>query len=247
MRKLLVFQHVPFEPLGLLDSMFRSAGLRIRYVNFHRDGESRVPVDRYHGLVVLGGPMSADATDDFAHLGFEQEAIRHGIDAQMPLLGICLGAQLMAASLGARVLRGTAPEFGWTRIVTTAAGARDPLLRHIEGSAPIFQWHSDTFELPVGAQLLASSPTCANQAIRIGENAYGLQFHLEADARLIHRWLALREDLPVGDARSRLDAAATQRETRRYLPAAGRLAKAVFGAFIERFFAPRRRLAHPSR
>jgi GMP synthase (glutamine-hydrolysing) len=248
MRKLLVFQHVPFEPLGTLDRRFKEAGFRIRYVNFHRDGDAQLQVERYHGLVVLGGPMSADQFDRFAHLAIEQDAIRRAIGLSMPVLGICLGAQLMAASLGGRTLRGTAVEYGWTPVESTSDGRADPLFRHFEGEERIFQWHSDTFTLPFGAVHLASSPSCRYQAFRVGDCAYGLQFHLEADEALISRWLASRRASPeLGGVAAAIDADETMRETSSYMPRASKLAGNVFDTFIEQFFSVRRRRAQPSR
>lgn len=248
MRKLLVFQHVPFEPLGTLDRRFREVGFRIRYVNFHRKGDTRVRVDRYHGLVVLGGPMSADQSDRHPHLGYERDAIREAIRHQLPVLGICLGAQLIALALGARTLRGAAPEFGWSTVMPTEAGRNDPLIGHFRGRERIFQWHSDTFTLPQGATQLARSAHCEQQAFRYGESVYGFQFHLEADRALIRRWLGTRQQLDELERRGlELDPDAIDEETDAHMPGASRLARAVFGEFIDRFYGLRRRLALPSR
>lgn len=248
MRKLLVFQHVAAEPLGVLDPMFRDAGFRIRYVNFHRSETARVSLGRYHGLVVLGGPMAADDTDRYPHLDYEKDVIRAAIDADLPLLGICLGAQLMAACMGGRTRRGAAPEFGWTRVEPTAEGVDDPLFAHFTASESIFQWHSDTFTLPDGAVHLAQSKTCAFQGFRIGECAYGVQFHLEADAALIRRWIASREQVPeLANGAVAFDAEAALLATHRHMQRSASLAAGVFGEFIERFFRFRRRRALPSR
>lgn len=248
MRKLLVFQHVPFEPLGVLDRMFREAGFRIRYVNFHRDDKIDVAIGRYNGLVVLGGPMSADDTERHPHLKFERAAIVRVVELGMPVLGICLGAQLMAASFGGQVLRREAIEFGWRRVTPTPGGTADPLMRHLGSGAEIFQWHSDTFTLPPVAQHLAASHDCRHQAFRIGECAYGLQFHLEADRALIRRWLDAKRHVAELERRGvRIDRGLVERETAANLPQAGRLARLVFGEFIDRFYRWRRRLALPSR
>lgn len=248
MRKLLVFQHVPFEPLGLLDPMFRQAGFRVRYVNFHRSGDTHVPVERYSGLVVLGGPMAADETDRYPHLAVEQAAIRLAIDLEMPVLGICLGAQLIASSCGARPLRGAAPEFGWSAVTPTAEGRGDALFRHFDGAQPIFQWHADTFTPPAGAVHLATSPACDYQAFRIGEHAYGFQFHLEADEALIRRWVASRQNVGViASGAVAVDADTLHVATEHNIARSKRLAEAVFGEFIARFFGFRRRRAQPSR
>ncbi len=122
MRKLLVFQHVPFEPLGTLDGQFRAAGFRIRYLNFSRLADTRPDVGRYHGLVVLGGPMSANEFDRYPHLNIEVDAIRQAVDAGIPVLGICLGAQLIACALGGRVRQNPVKEIGWFKVRPTAAG-----------------------------------------------------------------------------------------------------------------------------
>jgi GMP synthase (glutamine-hydrolysing) len=248
MRKLAVFQHVPFEPLGTLNAQFKESGFRIRYVNFDRQPAARISIARYNGLVVLGGPMAADQTDRHPNLSYEKDAIREAAALGIPVLGICLGAQLIAASLGGRTLRGSAPEFGWTRVAPTDAGRQDPLIGHFDAPEWIFQWHSDTFTLPRNAVLLASSEGCAHQAFRIGERVYGLQFHLEADRALIRRWLLnsrRRDDAPAGA--KALDFDETMDETTRYLPAATRLARNVFGAFVDSFYSIRRRRAMPSR
>lgn len=248
MRRVLVFQHVPFEPLGILNGMLKRAGLRIRYVNFNRSPEARPDPMDYHGLVILGGPMSAADTARHPHLEFEMDAIRDAVEAGMPVLGICLGAQLVAAALGGRVARNPVREIGWYAVTPTDAGRADPLFSRFDGSERIFQWHRDTFTLPRGAVHLASSPTCANQAFRFGENVYGLQFHLEADEALINRWLntpahqkMLKRMPPHVDAQRIRD------ETRRRIGRSLSLGGALFGEFIERFHGRRRRMSLPSR
>lgn len=248
MRRMLVFQHVAHEVLGTLDPMLRDAGFRIRYVNFGRQGDARPNVDRYHGLVVLGGPMNCDETARYPHLAMEVEAIRVAIERGMPVLGICLGAQLIARALDARVVANGAKEIGWYDVTATPAGAQDPLFRHLQGTEKIFQWHGDTFDIPEGAVHLASSPTCANQAFRYGENVYALQFHLEVDEPLITRWLhapvMAREIACLGPAFS---AERIMSETGHYMPRSLALGANFFGEYIHRFHVRRRRVALPSR
>ena len=248
MRKLLVFQHVAFEPLGTLDAQFRTAGFRIRYVNFARPDAPVPDVRRYHGLVVLGGPMSLSQTDRYPHLAVEIDAIRTALDASMPVLGICLGAQLLAGALGGRVFANPVKEIGWYGITPTPHGTVDPLFCCFAGTEQIFQWHSDTFSLPHGAVHLAASAQCANQAFRFSDYAYGLQFHLEADEALIERWLRtpvhVRELRALGNA---IDPLRIQAQTRRYIGRAQVLSREVFGSFIRRFYRRKRRIALPSR
>lgn len=248
MRKLLVFQHVPYEPLGTLDAQFRDAGFRIRYVNFARFERVALDVRRYNGLVVLGGPMSVNDTDRYPHLREEMDALRVAIEAGLPVLGICLGAQLIAAALGAVVVRNPVKEIGWSTVRPTSAGSRDPLFEHLGKTEQIFQWHGDTFRLPEGSELLARTDACRNQAFRHGGNVYGLQFHLEVDQALIRRWLstpAMKHEIEALDGA--VKAETVLEETSRYITRSMRLSHAVFSTFIDRFFGWRRRLALPSR
>lgn len=234
MRKLLVFQHSAREPLGVFDPMLRRAGFRIRYVNFSREPGQRPDVSRYNGLVVLGGPMNVDQSDRHPHLTTEIAAIREALARGIPILGICLGAQLLAAALGAHVRPHTVREIGWYPLNPTPDAEKDPLCRHLGEQQHVFQWHAYTFDLPPGAVHLASTPTCPNQAFRYGDRAYGLQFHLEADEHLIQRWLHVPEFRV--EAESAGPAHHVERildDTRSHSPAASMLSERVFGEFIE--------------
>ncbi len=233
MRKLLVFQHSAREPLGVFDPMLRRAGFRIRYLNFSRQPDQKADVSRYNGLIVLGGPMNVDQADRFPHLTTEIAAIQAALERGIPVLGICLGAQLLAAALGANVRPNNVREIGWYHLHPTAAAGGDPLCRHLDGSQYVFQWHAYTFDLPPGAIHLASTPTCPNQGFRYGDGAYGLQFHLEADEHLIQRWLH------VPEYRSEAEAAGPAhhldhilRDTHSHAAQALTLSERVFGEFI---------------
>lgn len=129
MRKLLVFQHSAREPLGVLDPMLRQAGFRVRYVNFSRDPGAQLDVRRYNGLIVLGGQMNVDQADQYPHLTTEISAIKEALRLEIPILGICLGAQLLAAALGANVRPNNVREIGWYRLHPTAAAQSDRLCR----------------------------------------------------------------------------------------------------------------------
>jgi len=237
MHKLLVFQHVASEPLGHLDPLLRESGVRIRYVNFGREPHATPDLRRYDGLVVLGGPMNVDEADRLPHLRFEMAAIREAMALERPVLGICLGAQLLAAAMGGVVHPNPVPEIGWYRLHARRAAHDDPLFRHFERQPQfVFQWHAYTFAPPPGAVRLAWTRNCRNQAYRLGERAWGLQFHLEADDALIGRWLgqpAGRSEIErYWDARriARIRAA-----TRQHLPVATALSNRVFGEFIRMF------------
>lgn len=191
MKSILVVQHVAHEPLGTLHALLRQGGFRIRYVNYARDPAVQVDVTRYDGLIVLGGPMSVYQAEQYPHLLAELDLIRRAIDAHKPVLGICLGAQLIAHALGATVGPMPALEIGWYDVDLNDDGSADPMLGELARSEPIFQWHRDGFTLPAGAVALASSRGCPVQAFRYGTSVYALQFHLEVDARMIDRWLDL--------------------------------------------------------
>ncbi|MFQ5699444.1 MAG: gamma-glutamyl-gamma-aminobutyrate hydrolase family protein [Myxococcota bacterium] len=248
MTRLLVFQHVPFEILGTLNPLFKSHGFRIRYMNFGRHPDAQPTLAGYEGLVVLGGPMSAYDSLSHPHLDTEVRAIESALGRGLPVLGICLGAQLLARALGARVRPHAHREIGWVEVTPTPAGRRDRLLRHLGEAAPVFQWHGDTFDLPSGAEHLASSRECAQQAFRYGESAYGLQFHLEVDRSLIERWLRMpiyqREIAEYGRG---LDPEEIRRETREKIPALERLADRCFSEFIALFGPHTRRSPAPHR
>ncbi|MFL6548622.1 MAG: glutamine amidotransferase-related protein [Povalibacter sp.] len=236
MRKLLVLQHVPSEPLGVLDPLLRAAGLRIRYVNFARDPFAQVDVSRYDGLIVLGGPMNVDQIESYPHLLHEIDVVRGALTREIPTLGICLGAQLLAAALGAHVHPNPVREIGWYPLQLSSSAKHDALFQHLDSSTPVFQWHAYTFTEPNDTVHLASSASCANQAFRYRDFAYGLQFHLEVDAALIRRWLQhselQRELEPLG---GETHARTVEAQTSEYLQRSQAQAAALFSAFIQRF------------
>jgi GMP synthase (glutamine-hydrolysing) len=248
MSRLLVFQHVAAEPLGTLDALIRSRGHRIRFHNFHRQPDSKPNLDRYRGLIVLGGPMNVEDQHRFPHLKTELETIDEALRLEKPVLGICLGAQLLAHALGAPVRRHDQQEIGWYDVITTPAGRSDRVLGALGERAPVFQWHSRTYDLPHGAQQLARSETCEQQAFRWSTAAYCFQFHLEADAALIERWLSgadHREELASAGAGA--DELVIRRQTADLIEGTQRLAHQVFDNFLDLVGRPARRITLPSR
>ena len=193
MSRILVFQHVAAEPLGTLDPLIRRRGHRIKFVNFERQPEAVPNMDRYRGLVVLGGPMNVEDREHRAHLKTEIKVIEQALAQGKPVLGICLGAQLLAHALGAPIRRHSCGEIGWFDLDTTLHGRDDAVTASLGTRSPVFQWHNYTFDIPAGATHLARTQRCENQAFRYGSNAYGFQFHLEVDPALVGRWL----DLPA--------------------------------------------------
>jgi GMP synthase (glutamine-hydrolysing) len=241
--KILVFQHVPYEPLGTLDPLLKESGFRIRYVNFGRNPDHRPTLDKYAALIVLGGPMSSEQIDTYPNLVTEVEIIREAVDRDMSVLGICLGAQLLAKALGGVVQRNPLREIGWYDVDLTAAGETDPVLSTFARCQRVFQWHEDGMSLPPGAVHLASSAASNIQAFRHGEHAYGLQFHLEVDSSLIERWLSVPENrATLQDETGRTDPDEIRAQTPGSIDALQSLSRATFLRWIDRFeLAPRRR------
>lgn len=248
MAKVLVFQHVAAEPLGTLDPMLRQRGHRIRYVNFHRDPGAQPRIDRYQALIVLGGPMMPDQHEQYPHLATEMRCIEAALKQDMPVLGICLGAQLLAHALGAPMRPARGWEIGWYDLEPTAHAATDRVFRSLTHPRPVFQWHGYTFDLPGGVAHLAKSELCSNQAFRYGDHAYGFQFHLELDERMINRWLNLPayiEELERSDVPH--DAGTIRKQTHALIKDSNALSQEVFGAFLAPLGEPAARHVLPSR
>ncbi len=188
-------QHVPYEGPGLIAATASQHGLALRLCHPYR-GEPLPAPEELDGLVVMGGPMGVGDTAEHPYLARESELIAAIVHTGRPVLGVCLGAQLLAHALGARVYRGERDEIGCGTVSLTAAGREDPVLGSVgTATLPVVHWHRDTFELPTDATLLASSELFAHQAFRVGARAYGLQFHVEVEGELARAW---RELLPGG-------------------------------------------------
>jgi GMP synthase (glutamine-hydrolysing) len=238
----MVFQHVAAEPLGTLHERIRARGHRIRFHNFQRHPDAQPSVERYHGLIVLGGPMNVMDQHRHPHLKTELLAIEAALRQEKPVLGICLGAQLLAHVLGAPVRRHCEQEIGWYDLITTAPGREDPVIAHLGEVAPVFQWHGCTYDLPSGAVQLARTDSCEQQAFRFGSNAYGFQFHMEADEAMIERWLgmpAYRDELAAADIGR--DEASIRAVTAARMAAMRPLAEITFNRFLDLVGRPLRR------
>lgn len=194
-RDWVALQHVPYEGPGLIAEAASRRGLELRLCHPYR-GESLPSWEELDGLVVMGGPMGVHDTAEHPHLALEVEWLAAMVHAGRPVLGVCLGAQLLAHALGASVYRGQQAEIGCGVVSLTGAGREDPVLGSTGAATlPVVHWHEDTFELPADASLLAGSSLFPHQAFRLGARAYGLQFHVEVDQELARAW---RELLPDG-------------------------------------------------
>ncbi|HLY50056.1 MAG TPA: type 1 glutamine amidotransferase [Solirubrobacteraceae bacterium] len=184
--KLLVLQHIACEPPGAYEDELRERGGEVTRVMVDQ-GEPLPELASFDGMIVMGGPMGAYEDDRLPWLRPEKKLIATAVKGGVPVWGVCLGAQLLAASLGAAVAPGPEPEIGVLPVYRTAAAERDPVFEALPERFLALQWHSDTFALPEGAVLLARSGAYENQAFRVGR-AYGLQFHIEIGTALAEEW-----------------------------------------------------------
>jgi len=190
MKAALVITHVSFEDLGSLDGVLRQAGLHIDYRDATTTSLDSLDPHAPDLLVVLGGPIGVYEQASYPFLTAEITLLRERLARQQPTLGICLGAQLMAAALGAKVYPGpSGKEIGWMPVFAPDGAAADnPLQPLFQPGLQVLHWHGDTFDLPAGARLLASSALYRHQAFAVGQHALALQFHPEAQVQSLRRW-----------------------------------------------------------
>lgn len=189
--RVLVLQHIACEPPGVFEDVLRERGADLHRVELD-EGEPLPDWRAFDAIVAMGGPMSATDDDELPWLTAEKQLIAEAVRADVPFFGVCLGVQLLAASLGARVYPGPEPEVGLLPVTLTGDGHDDPVFAGLPEELPTLQWHGDTFDLPDGAVLLATSPAYANQAFRY-RRAYGVQFHLEVSAEMAAEWAEVPE------------------------------------------------------
>lgn len=173
--KVRVLQHVPFEGLGSIGPWLAARGAQVAFTRFYQS-EALPGLDGIDLVIAMGGPMSVNDEEAYAWLKSEKAFIREAVRRGLPVLGVCLGAQLLASALGARVYANACKEIGWFPV--QALPAAGDVFR-FPAQAVVFHWHGETFDLPAGAVPLAQSAGCRNQAYQVGPNAIGLQFHLE--------------------------------------------------------------------
>lgn len=182
-------EQVASEHLDMLAEPLASGGLQIETLKVHRGESVPETIGEDCGLIVLGGPMNVDDVEAHPHLEDQVALIRRAVADDRPVLGICLGAQLLAKALGASVYRASTSEVGWGEVELTEEGLSDRIFNGLPNPLPVFQWHVDTFDLPSGAVRLATSKECANQSFRYGRRTYGFQFHCEVGEEMASEWL----------------------------------------------------------
>ncbi len=195
MKNILILQHEPHEGLGAWDPLFKSQGRRVVFRNLFA-GE-KVPLEEelceWEGIVLMGGAMSANDENKLDFIRDELKMIPQAIELKIPLLGVCLGSQLIAKALGAKISRGTQKEIGWHPLQLGISCSKDNLFGGLSGPVMMFQWHGETFELPSGSIHLAKSALYPNQAFRYADRIYGLQFHCEMTDSMIREWVKVGE------------------------------------------------------
>ena len=224
--KVQIVQHIECEGPGYLDDFLHNNGIEYEIARIY-EGE-QLP-DNFDALIVLGGPMNVYAEERYPYLKRLNTTIKNFVIAGGHYLGFCLGGQLLAKALGAKVRKNQTKEIGNFEIQLTDGGVEDPLFKGFDTVFPALEWHGDTFEIPTGALKLVESELCANQAFRF-KNAYGLQFHLEATPEMLAEWAKVYEDELTEEG---IDARALIEETKRkadnYRELSNRLLTNLFG------------------
>ena len=193
--RILVFEHHPSSPAGLVGERMAARGARVTTLDAQHGCEIPANAAEHDGLLLLGGAMNAYDDAACRHFPALLALARDLAAAGRPVLGVCLGGQLLARAWGAEVHLGAAPEFGVVELGTTQEAATDPLLAGAPARVPAMQWHDDTFDLPQGAVPLLTGSACRNQAFRIAGVAWAFQCHFEADRSTMVEWAAYRRDV----------------------------------------------------
>ena len=187
-KQAIAIRHIAFEDLGTLVPVLQQAGYTIQYLEAGQDDLQAIESQSPDLLIILGGPIGAYDDRDYPFLRDELRILSSRFQSDLPVLGICLGAQLMARALGASVYPSGGQEIGWSPLTLTEAGQQSPLHRLAQEHTSMFHWHGDTFDLPDQSTLLASTPLCRQQAFLFGKHSLGLQFHPEVTPAGLERW-----------------------------------------------------------
>ncbi len=188
-KAVLIIKHVEQEGPGMLGTFFEDAGWRLVTAELGLRESLPDRLDGFAAVVMLGGPMNVYEEEAYPFLKEEDLFIRQVLREEIPFLGICLGAQLLAKACGARVMKAAEKEVGWYTVDLTKQARQDRLFRRVESPLTVFQWHEDTFEIPDGGVLLGTSALVRNQAFKMGSCAYGLQFHVEVSLDMVETWM----------------------------------------------------------
>ncbi len=195
-KEVVILQHVANENAGTILGFLRREGIPFKRVDLFRRGYQLPDLENVRALVVMGGPMNVYEEDPYPFLVEEDQYIREVVKRRIPYLGVCLGSQLLAKALGAKVYKAPQEEIGWGDVELKPGALSDPMLGPLGlKRLKVLQWHGDTFDLPVGAVHLASNPVVPHQAYAVDGRFYGFQFHVEVDRTMIEEWFKKRADL----------------------------------------------------
>lgn len=213
-KQILIIKHIEIEGPGTLGDFLKQRGRQTETIELEK-GDALPSVDECEAIVSLGGPMNVYEEDKYPFLKEEDKFLKQAIREGIPVLGICLGAQLLAKACGARVTKAPQKEIGWYEVKLTEETKTDSLFGGLPERLNIFQWRQDTFEVPKGGVRLSESKYCLNQAFRFGKNAYGLQFHVEVTQEIINSWINkyTEEKLSSVDKENMLSEAVKKKET----------------------------------
>lgn len=187
--EILILKHIDIEGPGSIEEFFRNTAWNFRVIDLSREKLVAEDVRDLDAVISLGGPMNVYEDNKYPFLKDETEFLKKAISEEIPVLGICLGSQLLAKACGAKIKKAKTKEIGWYKVNLTDEGRGEPLFENLSSELSVFQWHQDSFEIPEGGVHLAKSSSCLNQAFRFGRNAYGLQFHLEVTPEMVERWI----------------------------------------------------------
>jgi GMP synthase (glutamine-hydrolysing) len=217
-----ILKHVANEGAGTIHDYLNGQKIPVRFIELYRGETIPADLSNVRAVCVMGGPMNVDDESKHPFLSAEKKFIRTLVEKNIPVLGVCLGSQLIAAALGKKVYKASAPEIGWCDVTLTPEAATDPVLSALpQRPISVLQWHEDTFDLPDGAVLLARGSEVPHQAFRVGRSVYGFQFHVEVTGSMLMDWFE-----------KRAESAAIMNRYRAYQAELGVLTRRVY----ERFF-----------
>jgi len=232
LKKVLIIQQVPHEGPGRIGEVIEGGGIGLELIKAFEGQRIPESLDDDSALIVLGGPMGVCDDDRYPYLKDEISLIESALKAGAPVLGICLGSQLLARAAGARVYSGGVKEIGWYPLFINNEGRTERILEGLPSEIEVFQWHGDTFDVPVGGVNLASSELFPNQLIRVGERAYGLQFHLEVTAEMISEWLSVNAG-ELEEVKGQVDPGEIRAKTSTAMAELEGMGQSVFSRFFD--------------
>lgn len=234
MARILVLQHVQSEGLGIIGKALRQRGIAVDFIKIFKGDRIAKSINGYDGLIVLGGPMGVYEEGIYPFIKDEIALIKNALKNNIPILGICLGAQLLAKAAGANVYKGKKKEIGWYKVNLTDEGKRDGLFLGLPDELTVFQWHGDTFDIPENSKCLASSELFPNQIIKVGKNAYGIQFHLEVTEEMVREWIDVN-DKELISVKSYINPKKILKDTPENIETIHKYGEAVFSRFFNLF------------